>query len=60
MALTGSTEAWTDSVNNLYQLYHVKIGIIMIGNLRWESVGDDAPEPDERDMVSVHRANLGQ
>ena len=30
-----------------------------MGNLRWESVGDEAPEPEERDMVSVHRANLG-
>ena len=37
----------------------VKNFIIIIGNLRWESVGDEAPEPEERDMVSVHRANLG-
>lgn len=28
-------------------------------SLRCESVGDDAPEPEESDMVSVHSANLG-
>lgn len=28
-------------------------------SLRCESVGEDAPEPDDREIVSVHKANLG-
>ena len=27
-------------------------------HLRCESVGDDAPEPEDREIVSVHKANL--
>ena len=28
--------------------------------LMWESVGEEEPEPEDREIVSVHRANLGQ
>ena len=26
----------------------------------WESVGEEEPEPEDREIVSVQRANLGQ
>ena len=64
-ALTGSTGAWGGSINalafNIVIVIVIIVVIIMIftSYLRCESVGDDAPEPEESDIVSVHRANLG-
>ena len=59
-ALSGSTGAWGGSINALaFNIIIVVIIMIFTSYLRCESVGDDAPEPEESDMVSVHRANLG-
>ena len=68
-ALTGSTEAWGGLIRTITlvalfhhrhheQDHHCQQHHEGSRNLRCDSDGDEAPEPDERDMVSVQRANL--
>ena len=38
--------------------YHLFFVHDYYGHLRCESVGEDAPEPEDREIVSVHKANL--
>ena len=38
--------------------YHLFFVHDYYGHLRCESVGEEAPEPEDREIVSVHKANL--